>query len=44
VVPLRQAFARTRVLARVQLSLTSYLVSYLTGDLHWALLAAGAAL
>ena len=32
------------VFSMVQVSLTSYMVSYLTGDLRWALAAAGAAL
>ncbi|MBA3596894.1 MAG: MFS transporter [Methylibium sp.] len=32
------------VFSMVQVSLTSYLVSFLTGDLHWTLAAAGAAL
>ena len=32
------------IFSMVQVSLTSYMVSFLTGDLHWSLTAAGAAL
>jgi len=41
---LRSLALTSLVFSIVQLSLTSYLVSYLTGDLHWTLVAAGAAL
>jgi predicted MFS family arabinose efflux permease len=41
---LRSVALTSMVFSIVQLSLTSYLVSYLTGDLRWTLLAAGAAL
>lgn len=41
---LRSVAATSLVFSIVQVSLTSYMVSYLTGDLLWTLVAAGAAL